>query len=175
MVHPIPPPGRPEAPYGYTLAGAPSKYPRRDAMTGKRPGPTKARNSPIAVAVAVAVTEMRVALMRAGGLSVYRIALALKVRRQSVDRILTRPHVVAMVEDFRERLRADQLLRDWASKAFDGSSLGVLPLSKQQNWRLVTRRARGRRVAPCRLTRTARSCPHPLRLPRAAQNPNVQA
>jgi hypothetical protein len=52
-------------------------------MTGKRPGPTKARNSPIAVAVAVAVVEMQVALMRAGGLSVYRIALALKVRRQA--------------------------------------------------------------------------------------------
>jgi len=86
-------------------------------MSGKRPGPTKARNSPIAVAVAVAVMEMRVALMRAGGLSVYRIALGLKVRRQSVEQILRRPHVAAMVEDFRERLRTDQLLRDWASKA----------------------------------------------------------
>jgi hypothetical protein len=86
-------------------------------MTGKRPGPTKARNSPIAEAVAVAVVEMQMALMRAGGLSVYRIALALKVRRQSVDHILRRPHVAAMVEDFRERLRADQILRDWARGA----------------------------------------------------------
>ena len=106
------PPGRPEAPYGYTLAGAPSKYPRRDALTGKRSGPTKARNSPIAVAV----VEMQVALMRAGGLSVYRIALALKVRRQSVEQILRRPHVAAMVEDFRTRLRAQRLLRDGAQQ-----------------------------------------------------------
>jgi hypothetical protein len=83
-------------------------------MTGKRPGPTRDRNSPIALAVAVAVVEMQVALMRAGGLSAYRIALALKVRRQSVEHILRRPHVAAMVEDFRERLRADQILRDWA-------------------------------------------------------------
>ena len=86
-------------------------------MTGKRPGPTKARNSPIAEAVAVAVVEMQVALMRAGGLCVYRIALALKVRRQSVDDILRRPHVAAKVEDFRTRLRAGQILRDWARGA----------------------------------------------------------
>ena len=85
-------------------------------MIRKRPGPTKARNDPIAVAVAVAVVEMQVALMRAGGLSVYRIALALKVRRQSVDHILRRPHVAAMVEDFRERLRAQRLLRDGAQQ-----------------------------------------------------------
>jgi len=111
------PPGRPEAPYGYTLAGTPRKYRRRDALTGKRLGPTKARKSPIAVAVAVAGVEMRVALVRAGGWSVYGIALALKVRRQRVEQILRRPHVVAMLEDFRKRLRADQLSRDWASKA----------------------------------------------------------
>ena|SRR5882724_2672709 len=85
-------------------------------MIRKRPGPTRARNGPIAVAVAVAVMEMQVALMRAGGLSVYRIALALKVRRQSVDHILRRPHVAAMVEDFRERLRAQRLLRDGAQQ-----------------------------------------------------------
>ena len=77
-------------------------------MTGKLPGPTRDRNGPI--------MEMKVALVRAGGLSPYRIALALKVRRQSVDHILRRPHVAAMVEDFRERLRAHKLLRDWASE-----------------------------------------------------------
>ena len=54
--------------------------------------------------------------MRAGGLSVYRIALALKVRRQSVEQILRRPHVAAMVEDFRTRLRAQRLLRDGAQQ-----------------------------------------------------------
>jgi hypothetical protein len=40
--------------------------------------------------------------MRSVYLSAYRIALVLKVRRQSVDRILGRPHVAAMVEDFRK-------------------------------------------------------------------------
>jgi hypothetical protein len=30
---------------------------------------------------------------------------------------LRRPHVAAMVEDFRPRLRADQILRDWARGA----------------------------------------------------------
>lgn len=54
--------------------------------------------------------------MRAGGVSVYRIALALKVRRQSVDDILRRPHVAAMVEDFRGRLHAQRLLRDGAQQ-----------------------------------------------------------
>ena len=76
-------------------------------MTGKRPGPTRDRHGP--------VMETKVALMRAVSLSAYRIALMLKVRRQSVDDILKRPHVAAMVEDFRERLRALQLLRDSAS------------------------------------------------------------
>ena len=73
-------------------------------MTGKLPGPTRDRNGPI--------IETKVALMRSVDLSAYRIALALKVRRQCVDHILRRPHVAAMVEDFRERLRALQLLRD---------------------------------------------------------------
>ena len=90
------PPGRPGAPYGYTLAGTPRKYPCRDSMTGKRPGPTSDRDGPI--------METQVALMRAVYLSTYRIALGLKVRRQSVDRILRRPHVAAMVEDFRTRI-----------------------------------------------------------------------
>lgn len=81
-------------------------------MTGKRPGPTRNRNGPI--------METRVALMRAVFLSAYRIALALKVCRQSVDGILRRPHVAEMVEDFRTRVRADQLLRDWASEVWWG-------------------------------------------------------
>jgi hypothetical protein len=91
------PPGKPEAPWGHTLAGAPRKYPHRDPMTGKLPGPPRDRDDPI--------MEMRVALLRAGGLSVYRIALALTVRRQSVDHILRRPHVAAQVEHFRNGLR----------------------------------------------------------------------
>ena len=108
------PPGEPEAPYGYTLAGTPRKYPRRDSMTGKLPGPTRDRNGPI--------LETKVALMRAVSLSAYRIALGLRVRRQSVDHILRRPHVAAMVEDFRTRLRADQLLRDWAPEWWRGET-----------------------------------------------------
>ena len=106
------PPGRPEAPYGYTLAGTPRKYPRRDSMTGKQPGPTRDRNGPI--------METKVALMRSVSLSARTIALTLKVRRQSVDHILRRPHVAAMVEDFRTRLRTDQVLRDWASEVWRG-------------------------------------------------------
>jgi hypothetical protein len=108
------PPGRPEAPYGYTLAGTPRKYPRRDPVTGKRPGPTRDRNGPI--------METKVSLMRSVDLSAYRIALMLQVRRQSVEQILRRPHVAAMVEDFRTRLRADQALRDWASGVWRGES-----------------------------------------------------
>ena len=91
------PPRKPEAPWGHTLAGAPQKYPHRDPMTGKLPGRPRDRDDPI--------MEMRVALLRAGGLSVYRIALALTVRRQSVDHILRRPHVAAQVEHFRNGLR----------------------------------------------------------------------
>jgi hypothetical protein len=91
------PPGKPEAPWGHTLAGAPRKYPHGDPMTGKLPGPPRDRDDPI--------MEMRVALLRAGGLSVYRIALALTVRRQSVDHVLRRPHVAAQVEHFRNGLR----------------------------------------------------------------------
>jgi hypothetical protein len=60
--------------------------------------------------------EMKVALMRAVDLSAYRIALALRVRRQSVDEILKRPHVAVIVEDLRARLRAAQALRAWASE-----------------------------------------------------------
>ncbi len=71
-------------------------------MTGKLPGPTRDRYGPI--------MEMRVALLRAGGLSTYQIALALKLRRESVERILKRPHVAALVEKFRKGLRAHGLL-----------------------------------------------------------------
>jgi hypothetical protein len=81
-------------------------------MTGKGPGPTRDRNGPN--------METYVALMRSVHLSAYRIALTLKVRRQRVDDILRRPHIAAMVEDFRTRLRADQLLQVWASKAWWG-------------------------------------------------------
>ena len=56
------------------------------------------------------------ALLRAGGLSAYGIALALKVPRQSVDHILRRLHVPALVEDFRDGLRAHGLLRAGASE-----------------------------------------------------------
>ena len=73
-------------------------------MTGKLPGPTRDRYGP--------VMEMKVALLRASGISVYRIALALKVRRQGVDQILRRPHVAARVENARTGLRAQGLLRD---------------------------------------------------------------
>jgi hypothetical protein len=102
------PPGRPEAPYGYTLAGTPRKYPRRDPVTGKLPGPTRDRNGYI--------MEFKVAILRAGGISIYKIAQALRIRRQSVDDILRRPHVAAMVEDVRERLHAQRLLRDGAQQ-----------------------------------------------------------
>ncbi len=40
------------------------------------------------------------------------IAVALKVRRQRVDRILTRPHVAALAEDFRKPTSAHGLLRN---------------------------------------------------------------
>jgi hypothetical protein len=83
-------------------------------MTGKRPGPTRDRNDPI--------METKVALMRSVSLSARTIALALKVRRQTVDHILRRPHVAAMVEDFRMRFRAYQALRDWASEVWRGES-----------------------------------------------------
>ena len=86
-------------------------------MTGKRPGPTRDRNGPI--------MEMRVALLRAGGLSVYCIALALTVRRESVDRILKRRHTAVMVEDFRKELRAQ--LPSWQSLNA-GPSVGAASL-----------------------------------------------
>ena len=56
------------------------------------------------------------ALLRAGGLSAYGIALALKVPRQSVDHISRWSHVPALVEDSRDGLRAHGLLRDGASE-----------------------------------------------------------
>jgi hypothetical protein len=67
-------------------------------MTGKRSGPATDRYGP--------VMEMKVALLRASGISVYCIALALTMRRQSVDLILRRPHVAARVENARTGLRA---------------------------------------------------------------------
>ena len=83
-------------------------------MTGTLLGPTRDRKGPI--------IETKVALMRAGRLSPYRIALALEVRRQSVDHILRRPHVAALVEDFRNGLRAHGLLRDGAAEGWPGES-----------------------------------------------------
>lgn len=71
--------------------------------------------------------ETQVALMRAVHLPAYRIALALKVRRQSVDQILRRPHVAVMVEDVRERLHALQLLRDGACEWGEANPDGSLP------------------------------------------------
>ena len=67
------PPGRPEAPYGYTLAGAPRKYPRRDPVTGKLPGPTRDRNG--------LIMETKVAHMRSVHPARLPDRLGLKARR----------------------------------------------------------------------------------------------